>query len=207
MSNLRSPSIIGLEFKSSRFNSRDACRGQSHHHGNIHFPEILFREYTESDVKIFCSWITTARALKTVSGDSGECLTPQIFQSWIDCSIRNIVICSKLTGSPLAFCTLSCREIPEIPDLNLEICHLLVKPTKDYFTIGKLICMQAKSDAFLMGYKFLWGRVVPWNNFGKCLAEIQLSEECLNIPSWIPEGFHWYVRNLCDSSLELPLRI
>jgi hypothetical protein len=202
MSNLNSPPAVQIDESDSRHIFYQNRGLKPHLLNRDSFAGVSIRNYQNSDVKVFCSWVTNSRALRTVSGDSAKCLTPDIFLTWVDRSVKALVLYSPLTDDPLGFCTLSSKEIPEIPDLNLEICHLLVKPTKNYFAIGHYLCMQAKSDALLMGYKYLWGRVVPWNGFGKCLAERQLSKECNNLPIWIPKGFHWYMRDLSNLTLE-----
>jgi len=200
MNCLGAPTILELKTVTATVKSQVGDHRRSNLYREKPLSEFSVREFKEGDISTLCSWVTSAKALKTVSGDSGECLTPKIFRSWVDSSIKTLVVCMINSDDPLGFCTLTCSEIPELPCLNLEICHLLVKPTRDYFAIGHLLCTHAKSDAHALGYKYLWGRVVHWNSFGKHLAEVELSNECSFTPAWIPKGFHWYVREISQSS-------
>ncbi|MCK4763408.1 MAG: GNAT family N-acetyltransferase [Candidatus Aminicenantes bacterium] len=151
------------------------------------------RNILSQDIPKICSWVKTRKALRMVSGDNGDCLTPNILQKWLENSLENLVLIEIGSDQPIGFCTISISEIECLPAGCVELCHLIIDPKKRRaFSIGKRLCRAVKEKASTFGFSYIVGRVVPWNGYAKVLAEREGFTEIKDLPLWAPDAFHWY---------------
>lgn len=150
------------------------------------------RPFSDNDTSQICRWVKTRDALQLVSGDSADCLTPEILAGWV-ANARMCLVVSRLPANePVGFCTLSSLEVPNLPAEYIELCHLVVDPQWRYSFIGSRLCRWAKSLARGLACEFLCGRVVPRNRYALALAKSQRFEEFTGHERWAPCGFQWF---------------
>lgn len=155
-----------------------------------------WRLYDELYAKTLCSWIRSKEALKLICSDNGDALTPEILNSWIQQSLICIVVTETKKNTPIGFFTLSVQEAKNLPINAVEICHLMVKTQKNYFSIGEFICDLAKTISRWHGFSLLIGRVVPINMFGLTLAKSAGFNNVHTREKWAKTEFSWFVFRL-----------
>ena len=157
---------------------------------------ITIREIMPCDKEILLSWVRSRSAMKLVSSDKSDCLTIEILDTWLIHSKHNFLAYDTVNHRPVGFCTLSTEENAQIPTGYIELCHLIVDPRKMYFFVGALLCKDAKRVSSQMGYKAIYGRVVPSNRYGLALASHESFAECTSEHSGLVAGFRWFVYSM-----------
>lgn len=154
--------------------------------------DLKWRFFHKSDTKALCSWIRSRYALKLICSDDGEVLTPKIINFWIHHALLSVIVSDINENTQVGFFTLSYQEAKNISMNTVELCHLMVKPQKNYFAVGEYICNLAKVLAAELGFSLLIGRVVPSNIFGLALARSEGFEIALEKATWTTADFTWF---------------
>jgi RimJ/RimL family protein N-acetyltransferase len=155
-------------------------------------PTITVREYQPSDAAEICSWVRSHSAMRLVSGDDVERLTPQLLRRWLLDIVGALVAVDAKTDRPLGFCTLTRREAPFLPEGTVELCHLIVAPDAKYFWIGSRLCHASRAWGGRLGCHHGYGRVVPTNLWALALARRMRSKEVTDTASWVDKAFRWF---------------
>ena len=158
--------------------------------------ELRVRVFRDSDALQVCSWVATREALQLVSGDIGDQLTPQMLQTWRTNATASFVVSQGARDEPIGFCTISRREVVNLPPQYIEICHLIVDPSHRHRFIGSLLIGAARSAASTLGFLFLCGRIVSTNRWALALAQSQRAKEFTDSEGWASSGFRWFRLNL-----------
>lgn len=148
-----------------------------------------------------CSWVQSRRALQRISGDEGDCLTPDMLAAWVRKAEEAIVMAAGPANRAVGFCTLSRLEAPRLPASHLEICHLIVAPSSRNLLVGSRLCAAAKVAASDSEYRFVCGRVIPDNAYILALARLHHFHEVTGVQRWTLPGFRWFVFDLAQRHL------
>lgn len=155
-------------------------------------PKYFIREVRGADTNRVCSWVTTKEQLQMVSGDLATCLTPVILGKWVTSAVTTLVVCERATGTPVGFCTLTLSEISNPPNGHIELCHLIIDPKFRHDFVGPRIIAEARHKARSLGFEFLFGRVIPSNEWCLALVRRVRGEEFTDRLAWTPTGFRWF---------------
>lgn len=165
-----------------------------------HSAGYYWRALHETDKAEICSWIKTRDALRMVSDDGGGGLSEKTLNSWVQKSICCIICVDFLQHKPCGFLTLSVQEASGLPDMTVELCHLILSPRRDFFSIASYLCEVAKIEAKNRGFSALVGRVVPWNRFGLSLARSQGFKKIRSLERWTSGEFIWHQNDIAQNS-------
>lgn len=155
-------------------------------------PTITVREYQPSDAAEICSWVRSRSAMRLVSGDDVDRLTPQLLRRWLLDIVCALVAVEAKTDRPLGFCILTRREAPSLPEGTVELCHLIVAPDAKYFWIGSRLCRASRAWGGRLGWLCGYGRIVPTNRWALALARRMRSKEVTDTASWVDKAFRWF---------------
>ena len=144
------------------------------------------------DLPVICQWIKTKEELLLVSSDVADELDASILQGWLNVSEMALVLCGYQDELPLAFCTLTSREAPQIPSNAIEICHLIVAPERRYLFEASRIVSEAFARAAILGAKWVYGRIVPHNVHALALAKFKRMGEVTGSEDRLVPGFRWF---------------
>lgn len=153
---------------------------------------IAVRHYRPDDTEEICSWVRSRSAMRLVSADEAESLTPEILRGWLAGVVCALVVVSAKTDRPLGFCTLTRREVCNLPKGTVELCHLIVAPDAKYFSIGSRLCRAARKKAGELGYHSGFARIVPTNRWALALARRMHGVELPSTTPWLNKEFHWF---------------
>lgn len=153
------------------------------------------RLFAESDKIILCQWFRSNSSLNLVSSDRGHRLTRDIIDTWTCKSLVSVVATDEVSNA-IGFFTLSTKEAPYLPFASVELCHLIVKPGRESFSIGQFLCIAAKNLANKYGFSILVGRVTPRNRYGLKLAIREGFGLLNNIRQYTTNEFFWFAFEL-----------
>jgi hypothetical protein len=159
---------------------------------------FIWRRFVESDKAEILSWFKSRNALAYVSSEHGKELTEGILNSWINKSLDCLVLLETERDLPVGFLTLSNEEAPGLPYFAIELCHLIMKPSRDYCLVAAYLCYFAKSVAKYLGFSILLGRVVPENSFGLFLANSLGFKRFSSRDTWLLNEFIWFSYQLAN---------
>ena len=153
----------------------------------------LTHRLTNNDIAKICSWVSTHSMLQNVSGDRAECLNQDILIRWLNEACKALLIHDT---EPLAFCTLSDKEVPSLPETYIELCHLIVDPKHNFYRNGDRLLFFWIYLARNLGYEYICGRVQPDNSYGVTLVRENAFDEFTGSEPWEIPGFRWFRQDL-----------
>ncbi len=151
----------------------------------------LTRPISPADYPQICDWIRTPSALRRVSSDSADQLTPSVLQRWVSDATATLVAQSPGRRC-LGFCTLSRNESPGLPADVIEICHAIVAPQwrGGWLFLRLLECAAERAGEF--GAGAVVGRVSFENPRVARFLRLRGIRELVERPRWAASGFWWF---------------
>ena len=172
--------------------SLEICE-EKHLVSNTQTLPVLIRPLEYDDESPICSWVQTSKDLTMISGDTADCLNPEILQRWCADSIVPIVL--QCWNKPFAFCTLSTKEY-NLPNEYVEVCHFVTAPNqrRKYFATVLLNYLRLITAQY--GYKKMVGRIERDNSPALKFAEYVRWSEIKNRSNIFDPKFRWYYYGL-----------
>jgi len=143
-----------------------------------------------------CSWVRSQEALRLVSGDCGDCLTPEILRSWLASAHKCVAMLEHSTQSIVGFCTLSVKENSLLPSRHVEICHVVIDQSLRHTSVCAKLVRAARAQAYDDQFDAVCGRIVPSNEYMLAIARRVNFASVSESTGWALPGFRWFIYDL-----------
>lgn len=150
---------------------------------------ISIRLFKSSDTPFLCSWVTSPKALSNISGNTGDCLTPNILEEWCSTSIVQLVL--QRHEEPVAFCTLSTCEY-ELSDGLVELCHTITAPAQRRKYYATTLLHYSRLVAAQLDFAKIMGRIVRDNIPALRFAKYVRWSEDSDMTNLLDTSFKWF---------------